>query len=61
MDLSFLTKRLEDDSFLVIEWFENNNMKLNQDNCHLLISGYKNKTVWANIGTNKFGSRYQQV
>ena len=53
MDLNFLIKRLEHDSFLAIEWFENNNMKLNQDKCHLLVSGYKNENVWANIGKEK--------
>ena len=30
MDLNSLIKRLEHDSFLAIEWFENNNMKLNK-------------------------------
>ena len=53
--VNFLIKRLEHDSFLAIEWFENNNMKLNQDKCHLLVSGYKNENVWANIGKEKFG------
>ena len=43
MDLNSLIKRLEHDSFMAIEWFENNNMKLNQDKCHLLVSGYKNE------------------
>ena len=31
MDQNSLIKRLEQDSFLAIELFENNNMKLNQD------------------------------
>ena len=31
MDLNSLIKRQEHDSFVAIEWFENNNMKLNQD------------------------------
>ena len=54
MDINSLIKRLEYDSFLVIEWFENNNMKLNQDyKCHFLISGYKDENVWANIGNKK--------
>ena len=48
-----LIKRLEHDSFLAIEWFENNNMKLNQDKCHLLVSGYKNGNNWANIGNEE--------
>ena len=28
-------------------------MKLNQDNCHLLVSGYKNENLWTNIGNEK--------
>ena len=40
-DLNHLINRLEHDSFLAIEWFENNSMKLNDDKCHLLISGHK--------------------
>ena len=39
MDFNSLTKRLKHDSFLAIEWFENNNMELNQGKCHLLLSG----------------------
>ena len=49
-DLNSLIKRLEHDSLLAIEWFQNNNMKLNQDKCHLLVSGYKDENVWAQIG-----------
>ena len=53
MDLNSLIKRLDHDSFLTIELFENNNMQLNQDKCHLLVSGDKNENVWANIGNEK--------
>ena len=35
-----LIKRLEHDSFLAIQWFENNNITLNQNKCHLLVSGH---------------------
>ena len=38
-DLSSLINRLEYDSLLAIEWSENSHMKLNQEKCHLLISG----------------------
>ena len=48
-----LSNRLEHDSYLAIEWFENNSMKLNQDKCHLLVSGFKYKNVWAKIGKAK--------
>ena len=31
--------RLEHDSLIAIEWFENNDMKLNQEKYHLLVFG----------------------
>ena len=43
--LGFLINRLEHDSFLVIEWFQNNYMKLNKDKCHLLIAGHKYESI----------------
>ena len=52
-DLHYLISRLEHDSVLAIEWFACNYMKLNQDKCHLLISGHKYESVWANIGSCK--------
>ena len=48
--LNSLIKRLEHDSLLEIEWFQNINMKLNQDKHHLLVSDYKNENVWGQIG-----------
>ena len=48
-DLGSLKNRLEHDSFLAIEWFQNNDMKLNEDKCHLLVGGYKHKSIWAKI------------
>ena len=48
-----LIVRLEHDSVLTIEWFECNYIKLNQDTCHLLISGHKYESVCANIGSCK--------
>ena len=44
-DLKTLISRLEHDSHLAIEWFESNYMKLNQDKCHLLVSGYKHENI----------------
>ena len=43
-------ERLEYDTKLAIEWFENNYMKLNEDKCHLLVAGHRYETLWANIG-----------
>ena len=41
-DLGSPINRLQHDSFLAIEWFQNNCMKLNEDKCYLLVRGYKN-------------------
>ena len=48
--LKSLINRLEHDSFLAIEWFQANYMKLNTDKCHLLLAGYKYEQVWVNVG-----------
>ena len=52
-DLKTLISRLEHDSHLAFKWFESNYMKLNQDKCHLLVSGYKHENIWARIGEVK--------
>ena len=44
-DLKHLMERLEHDTKLAIEWFENNHMKLNEDKCHLLVVGYRYETL----------------
>ena len=36
-----------------MEWFENNYMKINSDQCHLFISGNKSKHLWTKIGNNR--------
>ena len=52
-DLNNLIKRLEDDGFLAIEWFENNSMKLSKDICHLWVSGHKCENVYVKMGGEK--------
>ena len=37
--------KIEHDSVQAIEWFENNYMKLNNDKCYLLLSGYKHEVM----------------
>ena len=45
-DMNALINRVEHDIALAIEWFENNFMKLDDQNkCHLLVSGHKHETV----------------
>ena len=47
-------------SYLAIQWFENNSMKLNQEKCHLLVSGFKYENVWAKIGKTKIWESKKQ-
>ena len=55
--------RSEHDSFLTIEWFQNNYMKLNdEDKCHLLVGGYNHESIWAKIGYARiWGSNKQKL
>ena len=48
-DLGSLINRLEHDSFLAIEWFQNNYMKLNEGKSHLFVGEYKYESIWAKI------------
>ena len=41
-------------SLLVIEWFENSNIKLHQGKCHLIVSGHKYQNVFASVGQSIF-------
>ena len=59
-DLNILINRLEHDTALAVEWFENNFMKLNQDKCHLLVFGRKHETVWAKMGETKIWESNKQ-
>ena len=54
-DLKHLMERLEHDTKLAIEWFENNYMKLNEDKCHLFVAGHRYESLWAKIGKTRFG------
>ena len=61
-DLRCLINRLEHERLLAIEWFENNHMKLNQEKCHLLVSGYKHENICTRIGQTKiWESRKQKL
>ena len=59
-NLESLIQKLEHDSILAIEWFESNYMKLNNDKCHLLLSGYKHKVMWENIGKSQIWESEEQ-
>ena len=43
---------MKQNSNITIDWFQNNNMKMNSDNCHLLVAGHKFEQTWTKIGTD---------
>ena len=62
MDLGNLIRRLEHDALIAIEWFECNYMKLNNDKCHFIFSGYKHEHLWVNVGDSKiWESKAQKI
>ena len=48
-----MIKRLEHDVFLAIEYFETNNIKLNREKCHRLVSRHSYENVWVKMGHKK--------
>ena len=53
LNLEVVFTQLEERSELVIAWFHNNYMKLNTDNCHLLVAEDKFDHTWVRVGTDK--------
>ena len=53
LELKEVIRRLEHDTLVAIEWFGWNNMKLNEDKCHLIVSGHKYEHIWAKAGSAK--------
>ena len=45
---------------LTIEWFESSYLKLNEDKCDFLLSGYKHEMMLANIGQSRIWESEKQ-
>ena len=45
---------------LAIEWFESNYMKLNENKCHILLSGCNHEMMFAKIGQSRIWEREEQ-
>ena len=41
---------VEQDWSILVEWFHDNHLILNADQCHLIVSGYKEKSVFIKVG-----------
>ena len=44
---------LEENSAMALTWFETNYMKLNNDKCHLLVSGHHYEEMFVKIGNDR--------
>ena len=58
--LEDLVITLEHDASLAIELLDCNFMKLNEDKCHLIISGHKSEAIWAKIGQTEIWESKKQ-
>ena len=45
---------------LAIEWFESNYMKLNEDEYHFLLSGYKHEMMLTKVGQSRIWESEKQ-
>ena len=61
-DLDAIIKQLEEDSSVIVKWFSDNFLKLNDDKCHLMISGDKRIEATVTIGNSKINeSDYEKL
>ena len=51
--LEAVLHKLENNTDNAIQWFQNNQMKMNPDKCNLLIAGHKWEHAWATVGDTK--------
>ena len=51
-NLDFVLNELERNSYVAIDWFQNNYMKMNSEKCYLLVTGHKFEQMWAEIDTD---------
>ena len=52
-DLDTIIRQLEEDSSVIVKWFSDNFLKLNDDKCHLMIFGDKSTETTVTIGNSK--------
>ena len=57
--LDTLIERLESSANVVLEWFRENCMKLNESKCKLLVSGNKEEVIIASVGDSKIVESYR--
>ena len=53
LDLNTTLNKLEENSAIAVTWVDTNHMKLNNDKCHLLISGHHCEEMFISIGNNR--------
>ena len=61
-DLDTIIKQLEEDSSVIVKWFSDNFLKLNDDKCHLMIFGEKSTEATVSIGNSMINeSDYEKL
>ena len=52
-DLDTIIKQLEEDSSVIVKWFSDNFLKLNDDKCHMIVFGDKSTEATVSIGNSR--------
>ena len=52
-DLGIVIRQLQNDCFVIVKWFSDNLLKLNDEKCHLKVFGDKNTEVTIKIGNSE--------
>ena len=52
-DLETVIRQLEDDCSVIVKWFSDNFLKLNDEKCHLMVFGDKNTKTTVEIGNSE--------
>ena len=52
-DLGTVIRQLQDDCSVIVKWFSDNILKLNDEKCHLMVFGDKNTEVTIKIGKSE--------
>ena len=55
--LTSLISAIESDASILMKWFQDNYLKMNEDECHLLITNKNDSSISVNIGNETISNR----
>ena len=56
-NIESLINTIENDASILMKWFQDNYLKMNEDKCHLLITNQNDSCISVNIGNETISNR----